>query len=398
MQISPDSVEPWDASRPAPQGVTEPEMHVSQLPLILDLPPLSLRDALRELRQYDYRGILDIEAIGAAFGARGQRLGRLIKALTAAGLIDPDPARPARWVITASGRRAANANGARPISRGRALAITADAVRRALAHNAAEPPYVVEAIGLFGSATTGVAKCADVDVAFALRRVPESDVEHEQRRERSLARAKEAGRQFRSWFDEHFWPEREARLALTRGSAYINLHERDEVARLEGAVVQWLLEDGWLTTTAGETLLAQTPATQSTAATTRRRAQRARLAAITLDDWWETEWPLDEELRSGETAEACAVRLGHAMAAQGAEIMLIAGRGRRRRMIRIRQRWRDVFRQPAIMMDSASRALDLLHVAGLPLTSELERAARRRLRHLHAEYYEELAATESDPP
>lgn len=372
-------------------------MHVSQLPLILDLPLLALRDALRGLRQYDEPGILDTEAIGTAFGTRGQRLGRLIKALTAAGLIDPDPTRPARWVMTFSGRRAANANGARPISRGRALAIAADAVRRALTHNAGEPPYVVEAIGLFGSATTDATKCADVDVAFALRRVPESNVEHEQRRERSLARAKEAGKQFRSWFDEHFWPEREARLALTRGSAYINLHERDEVARLEGAVVNWLVDDGRLTT-AGETLLAQTPATQPTAATARRRAQRARLAAITLDDWWETEWPLDEELRSGETAEACAVRLGHVMAAQGAEAVLIAGHGRRRRMIRIRQRLRDVFRQPVISMDNASRALDLLHVAGLPLTSELERAARRRLRDLHTEYYEELAATESDLP
>jgi hypothetical protein len=59
-----------------------------------------------------------------------------------------------------------------------------------------------------------------------------------------------------------------------------------------------------------------------------------------------------------------------------------------------RQRWRDVFRNPAVSTDRETYALDLLSAAGLPFTKELTRAARRAFDELQMAYYEERAAAD----
>ena len=71
------------------------------------------------------------------------------------------------------------------------------------------------------------------------------------------------------------------------------------------------------------------------------------------------------------------------------------GRGRRRRTVRFRQRWRDVFRDPVVSSDRETYALDLLSTAGLPFTKELMRTARRAFDELQMAYYEERTAADA---
>jgi hypothetical protein len=370
-------------------------VHVSHLPQILDLAALAVREGLRELRSSDESDGFGSPAIIAAFGMDATHLAALTRALVAAELIAPHATRPDAWELTELGRRASNANGARPITRQKALALAAGAVRRALAHNAGEAPNLIESLGLFGSAARDVITCSDVDVAYSLRRRSEDPAAYDLQCKASIARAQAAGRRFPSWADELFWSEREARLAITQGSAYINLHERDEVARLSDAAVTWLVDRGRLTE-AGDALIAAHADLPTAAATIRRRAQRARVAAITLDDWWEAEWILDEELERGERPEACTARLNRERSHHGVEVTLLAGRGRRGRTVRFRQRWRDVFRNPVVSSDRETYALDLLSAAGLPFTKELARTARRAFDELQMAYYEERIAADAE--
>lgn len=69
--------------------------------------------------------------------------------------------------------------------------------------------------------------------------------------------------------------------------------------------------------------------------------------------------------------EACTARLSRELSQQGVEVTLVPGRGRRERLVRFRQRWRDHFRDPVVSTDPESDALDLLSIAGLPFTKEL---------------------------
>jgi hypothetical protein len=79
--------------------------------------------------------------------------------------------------------------------------------------------------------------------------------------------------------------------------------------------------------------------------------------------------------------------LARQMAHQGVEVTLVPGRARRGRMIRFRQQWRDVFRDPAVGMDDDSYSSELLATAGLPFTKELTRAAQRAFDDLRMAYY-----------
>jgi hypothetical protein len=383
-------------------------MHIDDVPPVLGLTRRQVRDGLRAAsRGFDW----SIEAFAEAVGL--SRDARVADALLAAGLIELDEdaslaRRGERWSLTKLGVRVRNANAARRVRLERAREMAAATVLRALAINAsADFSVQVVGFGLFGSVRAGAELCSDVDMVYELRRRGNSEAEQRETAAAARQRASAQGRRFSNVSQEMCWPEDEALLALRAGSAYVNLHPLDDVQRLDGVAVEWLIMAASLTASGAAFLDSHRPKAKEEAARavrqTRRKALRARLNAVSLDT------PVVHRYTLIESIEPRRLTMEEQRSALQAEDRFPAGT----EFLPVDSDETDVLefdvREPStvrglcemygwdVCAEDSSCASDLLSAISLPDTPDLRAAARRRLRSLLHQYWDETSAAAAPP-
>jgi hypothetical protein len=157
-----------------------------------------------------------------------KRARALVAALTRAGYLVEGEG-PFRRMLQRSslGNRFAQAS-ARSIKRATADRIVRELVARATALNADDDyGFRVDALIVFGSYLDQTRdRLGDVDVGYIIcPRHERGSKEFAEADRRAHKRARAAGRQLASTFEQVFWPDHEFRLALKSGTAGLSLHD-----------------------------------------------------------------------------------------------------------------------------------------------------------------------------
>ena len=148
-----------------------------------------------------------------------------MKALLSAGYVEVDPSSgdESAWHVTIKGHALANAKATRPIKRETAERILAEFMQR-VRHVASSPDflYKVEKVVLFGSYLTPKQTIGDIDLAVGYARKISNSDEFERLAKEKVEQAYRNGKEFRSFSEEIWWPEREVRLYLKNRSKAIS--------------------------------------------------------------------------------------------------------------------------------------------------------------------------------
>ena len=128
------------------------------------------------------------------------------------------------WAATLKGRALAKARLGRPVSRSKAEAVFRAFLGRVEdANSDPDELFWVESVELFGSfADPGRHAVGDVDLRVVLSQRDAGDT-HMRRVAEAVAGAQAAGRNFRSYFDEVYWPQRRLEQRLRMRNSLLDI-------------------------------------------------------------------------------------------------------------------------------------------------------------------------------
>lgn len=142
-----------------------------------------------------------------------------------------DSGRPGYWNVSEKGLALASARASKPVTRATAERALAQLMERVVEVNTSDRyVYRVSKLVVFGSYLSNRPDLGDVDVAYELK--PRfSGEEFERRCNASSRRALRAGRQFKGFLDQLFWPNQEVVLFLKSRSRVLSLHSLEQDAQ-----------------------------------------------------------------------------------------------------------------------------------------------------------------------
>ena len=206
-------------------------MRVSKNDTICGVPAPTARQLMRAY--FDQRPTeVACEVLGADPHSARERL----RAFQAAGYIERTGQESGTdddwWVTTIKGNALAQASFGNPISRATATRLLAQVIERARAYNA-DPGRLltVARIEVFGSyLDPATDRLGDLDLAISTVR---RDADGQRYVEQVLDYTGASGRQFSSFTERLFWPERELRMLLKNRSPAISITSED-ISRITG--------------------------------------------------------------------------------------------------------------------------------------------------------------------
>jgi predicted nucleotidyltransferase/predicted transcriptional regulator len=132
-----------------------------------------------------------------------------------------------QWYTTIKGNALANASARKPVTRKTADRVVEQFLERVQQVNEGDYAYRVKRAILFGSYLGDAATLGDVDVSIELEDRAHDPTERQRLRDARIALAEEAGRHFRDFMEELFWPEQEVLLLLKHRSPTLSLHDEE---------------------------------------------------------------------------------------------------------------------------------------------------------------------------
>lgn len=149
----------------------------------------------------------------------------LLGALEADGLVERLPGAEISWRTTIKGNALAMASAAAPLRRGAADKMLLEFLARVeQIRDESRWCFRVGRAVVFGSYLSDAPALGDVDVAIELRKAHSDPTEQEAAEDRSRDEAEQSGRNFPTFFDRLFWPEREVRMFL-KARSRLSLHD-----------------------------------------------------------------------------------------------------------------------------------------------------------------------------
>ena len=211
-------------------------MRIARHMFIAGVPAISLRDALKQMGDGDWRPA----SLAARLDLTEAEGKRLCSQLAADGLLTGrDWSGEQLYSLATQGNALALASAARPISRAKAEELVAALIQRARMINA-DSAYVfgVNQIIAFGSYVASSPDLGDVDVAVELYPKHSDPTAQQAACQKYTDDAQNAGRRFRSTFDLIVAPRTDVFSVLKNKSKYISIHEAAELDDLPGVITK----------------------------------------------------------------------------------------------------------------------------------------------------------------
>lgn len=204
-------------------------MKIDKTDIIAGYPAIKIRDLLREGRPQSY---MSISLIGDFLSLNNKQAKVVLDELIKLGLIEVgnDPNYPHRThSITLEGNSLANKRFVPTISRERAEKHFSKFNERVREVNQ-NPKYLykVAKVLLFGSFMKDAQFVNDIDLVLFLERKESDSKIFEQQSKDKVRHAIKAGKQFRSFVDELFYPQDEVLHFLKSRCVYLSFHKKDD--------------------------------------------------------------------------------------------------------------------------------------------------------------------------